>query len=93
MAVLARVRVGHRSAPPPRPSKSIPISSPRTWLATTGWRERGGGLLNVNEAPAIVRKRGKNGLILKRAVVAPTGRPDADAHPRTTVVSGPRLQT
>lgn len=35
-----------------RPSKSIPISRPRTWLATTGWHERGGGLLSPREGPA-----------------------------------------
>jgi REP element-mobilizing transposase RayT len=37
---------------PARPSRSIPVASPRTWLAATGWRERGGGPLGVDEAPA-----------------------------------------
>lgn len=37
---------------PARPSRPIPVASPRTWLAATGWRERGGGLLGVDEAPA-----------------------------------------
>jgi hypothetical protein len=47
---------------PPRPSKPIPVSLPRTWLASTGWRERGGGLLDISEAPAARRD-------LKRAIV------------------------
>jgi hypothetical protein len=39
--------------PPVRPSRPIPVSSPRTWLAATGWRERGGGLLDMRESPAV----------------------------------------
>jgi len=39
-------------APPARPSKAIPVARPRTWLAATGWRERGGGPIGVEEAPA-----------------------------------------
>jgi hypothetical protein len=38
--------------PPARPAKPIPIAGPRTWLAGPGWRERGGGPLGVDEAPA-----------------------------------------
>src|SRR5262245_20947884 len=42
---------------PPRPSTSIPISSAHTWLARTGWRERGGGPLRPSEAPALGRTK------------------------------------
>jgi len=45
------------ASPPPRPSKPIPISTPRTWLAATGWRERGGGPLRTGEGPAVVPTR------------------------------------
>jgi hypothetical protein len=38
--------------PPAQPSQPIPVARPRTWLAATGWRERGGGLLGVDEGPA-----------------------------------------
>jgi hypothetical protein len=45
------------ASPPPRPSKPIPISRPRTWLAATGWRERGGGPLRAGEGPAVAPAR------------------------------------
>jgi REP element-mobilizing transposase RayT len=32
-----------------------PVSRPRTWLASRGWRERGGGRLRPEEAPATGR--------------------------------------
>ena len=51
------------SVPPPKP---IPVARPRTWLASTGWREHGGGLLGVEEAPA---DKGR----LKRAIVSVRG--------------------
>jgi hypothetical protein len=38
--------------PPSPPSKPIPISRPRTWLAAIGWREHGGAPLDTAEAPA-----------------------------------------
>ena len=50
------------ASPPAPPAKPIPVARPRTWLASTGWREHGGGLLGIEEAPA-----SKPGL--KRAIV------------------------
>jgi REP element-mobilizing transposase RayT len=35
-----------------RPPTFIPVAQPRTWLGSRGWRERGGGPLRVDEAPA-----------------------------------------
>jgi REP element-mobilizing transposase RayT len=37
--------------PTPAPRESPPIASPRTWLATTGWR-RGGGAIAFHERPS-----------------------------------------
>lgn len=42
---------------PPRPSRPIPIARPRTWLASGGWRERGGGPLRTGEGPALAPSR------------------------------------
>ena len=50
------------ASPPALPTKPIPVARPRTWLASTGWREHGGGLLGFEEAPA-------NSGRLKRAIV------------------------
>jgi hypothetical protein len=35
----------------PAPAEPSPVSSPHTWLATTGWR-RAGGPIDRREAPA-----------------------------------------
>ena len=37
--------------PPPAPSATSPVASPRTWLGTVGWR-RAGGAIDRREAPA-----------------------------------------
>jgi REP element-mobilizing transposase RayT len=36
--------------PPPEPMPDSPLTSPRTWLATGGWK-RGGGAIRFDEAP------------------------------------------
>lgn len=35
-----------------RPEEPCPVVVPRTWLASHGWRDRGGGPLRLDEAPA-----------------------------------------
>jgi putative transposase len=38
--------------PGPRSAAPSPVAPARTWLASRGWRERGGGPLRLSEAPA-----------------------------------------
>jgi hypothetical protein len=40
--------------PTPPPCEPTPVASPRTWLATIGWR-RAGGAINLREQPATLR--------------------------------------
>ncbi|HKA91203.1 MAG TPA: transposase [Haliangiales bacterium] len=40
------------AAPPKRPAAEPPIAPPRTWLLTTGWRDKAGGPLRLDELPA-----------------------------------------
>jgi REP element-mobilizing transposase RayT len=41
----------------PTPPEAVsPVSPPRTWLASRGWRERGGGPLHPNDGPARPRR-------------------------------------
>ncbi len=42
---------GWASAPIP-PTLTNPVARPQTWLASRGWRERGGGALRPDERPA-----------------------------------------
>jgi len=37
---------------PPSPTTPSPVAPARTWLASKGWRERGGGPIGVDEMPA-----------------------------------------
>jgi len=37
---------------PPSPTTPSPVAPARTWLASRGWRERGGGPIGVDEMPA-----------------------------------------
>ena len=37
----------------PCPDAPSPVARPRTWLATRGWRERGGGAIGLHEQPAV----------------------------------------
>jgi hypothetical protein len=37
---------------PQRPADTFPVAAPRTWLASTGWRLRGGGPLHHDEQPS-----------------------------------------
>jgi REP element-mobilizing transposase RayT len=39
------------TAPVTRPEGDAPVMKPKTWLLTTGWRERGGGPIRRNEMP------------------------------------------
>jgi hypothetical protein len=48
---------GGWSRSPMRPRKPVPVAEARTWLASTGWRQHGGGLLDMDEAPAKPRAR------------------------------------
>ncbi|HKA87541.1 MAG TPA: transposase [Haliangiales bacterium] len=39
------------SVPPPRPAAEPPVAPARTWLLTTGWRDKAGGPLRRDEMP------------------------------------------
>jgi len=41
---------------PPAPSAPSPVAPARTWLASKGWCERGGGPLSIDETPASASK-------------------------------------
>ena len=44
------------SKPPLSPTGPSPVQRAHTWLAATGWRERGGGPLRTDEGPSAVRR-------------------------------------
>ena len=48
---LARLRAWHVDE-----AGESPVSAPRTWLASTGWRQCGGGPMHVHEIPRFIER-------------------------------------